>query len=577
MTPQSAVSRARILSPRLLVLLAAAILLAAPAAPAAPAAAAPRLDPATQAWKIERSLAPAPAASVPGDGSNLVCEWLFAVNRRAHFETAGQHLWPDIAAGPDGTIAIAWMDDHRPGEYHIFYTYSTDGGATWAAAEQVDTRTTGDASKFVDLDFTPEGIPVAVWEDDRAGAINVYLSKRDPAAGGVPWTPNVRINTAGSSPGPSDFMNASLAVLDDTRYFVAWTDWREGPFHQVYVRGTADGGDTWGAETRVSDGLGFQPVAGDPCLIADPLSGPPGEEILSCVANDWRGDVPGGRYPNAYFYRSADGGATWSAGIQVNDIEPYYQQVSSHALVQLTGGALTAGWLNNQDLLSHHLRTSVSTDQGATWQASAQADPPSPGGTGTYSSIAAHDGWVFAGFDLLAGNWDAYFRASSDGGRTWTEDACRMDDDSSGGAAQNTVLAPVTTEIVHGAWSDTRPGLGSWKIYTSRGERGATGIADPPPAPATPVGLSSAPNPSRIGEPVRIEVRAPAVIGGGSRLLICDAAGRAVSSLALPPGGVAHWDGRDRAGRMAPPGIYWIQLAAPAGAATPRGRVVRLP
>lgn len=571
MIPPIAVLRTRLLSPRRLRLLAAALLLAAPAA------AAPRLDPATQAWKIERSLAPAAAASAPGGQWNFVCEWLFAVNRRAHLETAGQHLWPDIAAGPDGKIAIAWMDDHLPGEYHIFYTFSTDAGFTWAAPEQVDTRTTGDASKFVDLEFTPAGIPVAVWEDDRDGAINIYLSKRDPAAGGVPWTPNVRINTAGSPPGPSSFMNASLAVLDDTRYFVAWTDWREGPFHQVYVRATVDGGETWGAETRVSDGLGFEPVAGDPCLVADPLSGPPGAEILSCVANDWRGDVPGGRYPNAYFYRSTDGGTTWAAGVRVNDIEPYYQQVSSHALVQLADGTLTAGWLNNQDLSSHHLRTSVSTDQGATWQASAQVDPPSPGGTGTYSSIVARDGWVFAGFELFAGTWDAYFRASADGGRTWTEDACRMDDDTSGGAAQNTVLAPVTAEIVHGAWSDTRPGLGSWKIYTSRGERGAMGIADPPPAPGVPVGLSSAPNPSRIGEPVRIEVRASGSMGAGSRLLICDAAGRAVSSLALPAGGVTHWDGRDRAGRMAPPGLYWIRLATPAGAESPRGRIVRLP
>lgn len=571
MIPRSTLPPVRVVPSLVLLLIAAASL------GAAPAMAAPRFDAANGIWRIERSLAPAAPASAPGGPGDTTCDWLFAINRRAHFETTGQHLWPDIAVLPDGTIALAWMDDHLPGEYHIFYTFSTDGGATWAVPEQVDTRTAGHASKFVDLEVTPAGMPVAVWEDDRAGVINVYLSRRDPSGGGIPWTPNIRVNTAGSPPSSTDFMNPSLTVLDEARYFVAWTDWREGLRHQVYVRGTADGGMTWGTESRVSDGLGYEPVAADPCLRADPLSGAPGAEILYCVTNDWRGNVPGGRYPNVYFYRSTDGGATWSNGVEVNDIEPYYQQVSSHALVQLADGALVAGWLSNADLTSHHFRTSVSTDQGATWAASAQVDPPSTGGTGTYSAITTRDGWVFAGFDLLAETWDAYFRASSDGGRTWTEDACRMDDDTSGGAAQNTVLAPVTAEIVHGAWSDTRPALGSWKIYTARGERGAIGIAEPPPAPAAAFTLSAAPNPSRTGETVRVTVRAPAGTGAESRLLICDATGRAVHRLVLPASGVAHWDGRDRTGRMAPPGIYWLRGATPAGGELPPARVIRLP
>ncbi len=554
----------------------ALVLLPAAVLPGA-AASAPRFDAPTATWMFERSLAPAVPAGAPGAGAGDTCDWLFAINRRPHFEIAGQHLWPDIAVLPDGTITLAWMDDHLDGEHHIFCTFSTDGGATWAIPEQVDTRTTGTACKFVDLEITPAGIPVAVWEDDRAGVINLYLSRRDPSGGGVPWTPEVRINTAGSPPSSADFMNASLAVLDESRYFVAWTDWREGVRHQVYTRSTTDGGATWGAESRVSDGLGYEPVAGDPCLLVDPGSGPPGAEILHCVTNDWRGNVPGGRYPNVYFYRSSDGGATWSNGVRVNDIEPYYQQVSSHALVQLAGGALTAGWLSNADLASNHFRTSVSTDQGASWDASAQVDPPAPGGTGTYSSLATRDGRVFAGFDLLDGTWDAYFRASSDGGRTWTEDACRMDDDPSGGAAQNTVLAPVTSEVVHGAWSDTRPGLASWKIYTSRGERGAIGIGDPPPAPAPAPALLCRPNPSRSGEAVRITVRAPAAMGTGSRLSISDAAGRTVARLAVPASGILRWDGRDPGGRMVPAGIYWIRLDAPASGVPSRARVIRLP
>src|SRR5688572_15561447 len=152
-------------------------------------------DSETNTWRLPRALAapPSPAkdappsALAPGD-----CVWDFAPNVRTHPAQPAQSLWPDIAYGPSGLVGVAWMDDHLPGGYHIFYSASTDGGLTWSPSEKVDTRTVGSYSKFPDLDFTPSGIPVVVWEDDRLGGINVFLSRRDPAGGGNPWTANVR-------------------------------------------------------------------------------------------------------------------------------------------------------------------------------------------------------------------------------------------------------------------------------------------------------------------------------------------------------------------------------------------------
>jgi hypothetical protein len=274
----------------------------------------PQYAPPAKTWSFPRVVPPSatdpgsvPSFERPGASSSLLDPgWDFTANMRTHPEEGGQHLWPDIAVGPGGLVAVAWMDDHATGGYGIFYSTTSDGGVTWSMPERVDTRVTGSYSKFVDMDFTPSGIPVLVWEDDREGEYNVYLSKRDPGAGGTPWTANRKVNTTGSPPGAGDFMDPSIAVLDDARYFVAWTDWREGVFHQVYGRASRDGGVTWGTEFRISDGLGYQPVAGAPCLVVDPTSGLPGQEILCCVTNDWRGNVPGGRYPNVYSYRSAD-------------------------------------------------------------------------------------------------------------------------------------------------------------------------------------------------------------------------------------------------------------------------------
>ena len=153
--------------------------------------------------------------------------------------------------------------------------------------------------------------------------------------------------------------------------------------------------------------------------------------------------------------------------VRANDIEPYFQQVSSHALVRSPDGTLAAGWLNSVTL--PQFRACVSTDQGATWAASVQINDPAKGGTGTYSSITGVDGSVYAGFDVYGTSWDSQFRASYDGGRTWQGPQVRMDDDASGSATGNTVLAAPTRRLVIGAWSDTRPGYGPWEIYSTHG------------------------------------------------------------------------------------------------------------
>jgi hypothetical protein len=511
-------------------------------------------------WRFEKTVPP-PVATDGTDTPAGMRDWSFEPNVRVHPPEGGEHIWPDIAMAEDGTVAIAWMDDHAAGGYHIFYTFSTDGGLTWAPPERVDDRTTGSYSKFVTLAFTPSGTAVAVWEDDRAGQINLYFSKRTGSPG-APWTPSLRINTAGGPPSGSDFMNASLAVLDESRYFVAWTDWREGVFYQVYCRCTRDGGDTWEVERRVSDEIGYQPVAGDPCLVVDPIPSAPGAEVLYCVTNDWRGNVPGGRYPNVFFYRSFDGGSTWSVGVMVNDIAPLYQQGSSHALVRLNDGALAAGWLNNPDLALNHFRVSRSTDQGTSWEASVQVDEPAPGGTGVYSAIATDGTNLYAAFDLYATSWDAWFRASPDGGTQWPDPSVRMDDDLAGAATGSPVLAaprpisvpPSRSLDVHAAWQDNRSPGYNWKIYATHASLSGQGIPESR-IPASLAGLRVYPNPSHAGAAVNLFSTAPAA---PSRLAIVDVAGRTVCRLDLASGRTA-WDGRDANGRLVPAGRFWVR------------------
>ncbi len=533
----------------------------------------PRFNRGAGVWTLPRALPLPPAASGPAEAcgehalspmpaGNRPATWVFSPNVRVHPDESGNHLWPDIARAADGTLGVAWMDDHAAGGYHIFYSSSTDDGVSWSGPERVDDRTAGTYSKFVSLAFTPGGTAVAVWEDDRSGQIQIYFSKRDPSGGGTPWTPNQRVNTAGGSPSGADFMNGSLAILDEQRYFVAWTDWREGAFYQVYGRGTWDGGHTWGAERRISDGLGYQPVAGDPCVIFDPASGPePGEETLYCLTNDWRGYAPGGRYPNVYFYRSADGGATWSVGVRANDIEPYYQQGSSHALVCLDDGRLACGWLNNSDLTLHHFRVCLSPDSGVTWDASVQVDEVAPGGTGTYSSIASDGEALFAAFDIYQSDWDAYFRASPDGGTTWPDAMVQMDDNPGSEATGNPVLVATGPLAVHAAWQDGRAPGYNWKIYAAAGLSVGSGIEDGTSHFTLTWGVS--PNPSCGNAAVRMTCEGVFHdrVGDAATLALYDAAGRRLRAWTLS-GQPILWDGRDAHGHTVPAGCYWLRDSA---------------
>lgn len=513
-------------------------------------------SPLTNTWKIDsRAVGPgeltAPWFSEFDSGAPSVraCLWDYTANVCAHPPLSGQAVWQDIDVSPDGSkIGVVWMDDHTF-SYHVYYAQSTDDGATWSTPEPVDTRVGGNLSRFPDLEFAPSGIPIVIWEDDRQGTsgMNVYISRR--TGGFPPWSANIKVNDTGTPPGLTDFMNASLAVLSETRFFVAWTDWREGVFHQVYMSSTTNSGATWSSPAvRVSDELGFDPVAGDPNLAVDPTSSPSSASLI-CLTNDWRGDEPGGRYPNVYAYRSTDGGASWSTGVQVNDISAYYQQVTGHSIVILNDGTRTAGWFNSP-AGTDHLSTNVSTDEGATWSASVLADPA---GCGVYPSIATNGSWVFAALDSYHGGWDISFRASSDGGRSWTEETCRIDDDTSGAVAETPVIAIGPTSKAYVTWMDSRPGYGTWKTYTTRVTSQVTAVENLVAAPAQGMLLCS-PNPSFAGSPVRI-----ALPSGDGRVQIFDTSGRLVREVASTSG-EAQWDGKDSRGKEAAPGAYFLAL-----------------
>jgi hypothetical protein len=89
--------------------------------------------------------------------------------------------WHPALAVDGSRLFVAWQED-RVGNNDVFFTSSTDGGATFAAAERVDdTGSGGSAQVRPQIAVTGRGRKrtcYVVWEDDRSGTSDVYLARR---------------------------------------------------------------------------------------------------------------------------------------------------------------------------------------------------------------------------------------------------------------------------------------------------------------------------------------------------------------------------------------------------------------
>jgi predicted amidohydrolase len=93
--------------------------------------------------------------------------------------------WHPALAVDGRRLFVAWQDN-RLGNDDVFFTTSTDGGATFAPAERVDDTGAGTSEQArPQIAVTGQGRKrrcYVVWEDDRNGTSDVYLARR--ACGG---------------------------------------------------------------------------------------------------------------------------------------------------------------------------------------------------------------------------------------------------------------------------------------------------------------------------------------------------------------------------------------------------------
>jgi hypothetical protein len=237
-------------------------------------------------------------------------------------------------------VYVVWSDGRNDAvndiKKDIFLNRSTDS-ATWLAADvRLDTDTAGAAvSQLPRIACSGSNVCV-IWGDGRNGTIDVYLNRS--ADNGATWlVADQRLNT-----GPAGVRYAinSRIAMDGSTAVVTWTEDRTTVNkHDVYINRSVNGGATWlVSDVRVStDTIGTNEKA-KPLICA-------GGGIVFLVWLDFRNGTKEDVYSNV----SADGGVTWlAADVRLNDNTA---GANNHDLldgVWCNGAAFLAGWMDSR-------------------------------------------------------------------------------------------------------------------------------------------------------------------------------------------------------------------------------------
>ncbi len=140
---------------------------------------------------------------------------------------------PVAAAHPDGTLIVLWNDEAF-GDGDILSVRSTDGGATWSAAQRVNDDASGHPQFFpwVDMDG---GVAHAMWYDMRQDGSNIDVYYAASFDAGLTWSANRRITASSFAPilpweaGAADFIGDYNGIAaSGGRVYPFYQDAREG-------------------------------------------------------------------------------------------------------------------------------------------------------------------------------------------------------------------------------------------------------------------------------------------------------------------------------------------------------------
>jgi hypothetical protein len=157
------------------------------------------------------------------------------------------HSWPSLCVAPNGTLYLTVMDMLQGTGWDIAFIKSTDQGATWSTPVRVNDDTgTPDADQFDDWMCVDRfNRPHVFWTDNRNyynGSGNQYgcdIYYSYSTDGGASWAPNERVNDV--TPIASTNLDFNMMGdyqqidCDSTRIYCEWSDHRNNQENWSYI------------------------------------------------------------------------------------------------------------------------------------------------------------------------------------------------------------------------------------------------------------------------------------------------------------------------------------------------------
>ncbi|MFH0887595.1 MAG: PDZ domain-containing protein [Planctomycetota bacterium] len=150
---------------------------------------------------------------------------------------------PSIAVDSTGKIHVVYI---RNTDYHIYYTKSTDGGATFSAPEKVDDKVKNISVGRPRIAAAGANVYV-VWNDDKG---RIYLDKSPVDS--VNFGSDVMVNV----PARGNHCEPSITVDNGGTIYVAWYGTYTGNVNQIHLATSTNQGASFLPSVRVDDNSG---------------------------------------------------------------------------------------------------------------------------------------------------------------------------------------------------------------------------------------------------------------------------------------------------------------------------------
>ncbi len=155
-----------------------------------------------------------------------------------------RNVHPRIVVGNDGNLHVAWhsldMIDIGQYEYDVWYIKKSAGNPSWDPPVTVASEA-GIVEAYPSVAPGPLGAAYIAYQSDTSGTSGVYFNKN--TSGTFDSAVTVTI---------SDSYQPAMDVAPDGTILIAFFDYLDGTYTDIYLRSSFDQGDTWSSPTPIS-------------------------------------------------------------------------------------------------------------------------------------------------------------------------------------------------------------------------------------------------------------------------------------------------------------------------------------